>query len=187
MKTDIWYITCCSCTRFRTSTQQQLEEYGFSFEACSLVPGAWSSKLGVSRIFSTSSSKACETAKLVLALVSTKRHPCWRANSCPCSLLTCLCDSCIRPHSMLQPAWCLGEQHVTNVILVSQYWQASIEKELPCPVCLQQPSWQSLLLCYTCLPPASKCHLGSQMSLVLSHHMLWGKHMFSGDSMAASD
>ena len=97
--------------------QQQLEEYGFSFEACSLVPGAWSSKLGVSRIFSTSSSKACETAKLVLALVSTKRHPCWRANSCPCSLLTCLCDSCICSKSMLKSAWCLGKQCHT----VSQY------------------------------------------------------------------
>eukprot|EP00955_Chlamydomonas_euryale_P110598 366009-Chlamydomonas_euryale.AAC.16 len=65
---------------------------------------------GVSRIFINNSSKAWSTATLALALVSTKRHPCFCAKSCPSSADTWRCPSrstllattmCIAPSTVL--------------------------------------------------------------------------------------
>lgn len=52
------------------------------------------SRLGVSRTFITSSSKACPTATFTFALVSTNKQPCFLANAAPSALLTSLSDSC---------------------------------------------------------------------------------------------
>ena len=74
---------------------QHRDEEGFSLEACSFAPGTWSNRAGVSNIFDTNSSNADWTAKFVLALVSTKRHPCLRAKSCPSAVSTCLEEACM--------------------------------------------------------------------------------------------
>ena len=63
----------------------------FSF---SPPPPAEPSNDGVSTTLRTSSSNAWPTAMLALALVSTKRQPWCRANSCPSSVVTCRVPDC---------------------------------------------------------------------------------------------
>ena len=83
------------CT-FHTQVQQEelamLEAAG---PTLTLLVAELESSSGVSRIFSTSSSKAWLMATFALALVSTNRHPCLLASACPSSLETSLAAACM--------------------------------------------------------------------------------------------